>query len=326
MISRRCSHENVQFELFSMSVHVAKPSSLCYKPSSLCFPVPPDAARQSAARVKWQQDACRSLGIRDRKKLEGRRHKYDHILIDDANRMLFCDAPKTGSSFLKILWLNYTRMVYKPESIHDRSFLAKHQLRYLSSYNQTEIQTRLETYFKFMVVRHPFVRILSAYIEKLEKPNEFYQPILGRIIERKYAHIPARQATGKGVTFSQMIQYIVDNGPFDHHWTPVSLLCNPCEITYDYIARLETSHVDYKHIFSKLKNVPGSKTGLPRSVTTYRGATDLDMIRKYYKTVPINITNSLFQTYNTDFQLFGYTWNTTSQSYGDRMNADGKEY
>ena len=319
MPSRRCSHENVQFELFSMSAHVAKLSSLC-------FPAPTYAARQSAARVRWLQDACLSLGTRDRKKLARRRNKYDHILIDDANRMLFCDAPKTGSSFFKILWLNYTREVYQPRLIHERSFLAKHNLRYLNSYSQAGIQTRLETYFKFMVVRHPFVRILSTYIEKLEKPNEYYQPLLGRTIERKYSNVSARQATGKNVSFSQMVQYIVDSGPYDHHWTPVSLLCNPCEIAYDYIAKLETSHVDYKHIFSKLKNVPGSKTGLPRSVTAYRGATDLDMVRKYYKTVPINVTNSLFQTYNTDFELFGYTWNTTSQSYGDRMNADGKEY
>ena len=254
---------------------------------------------------------------------------YGHILVDDANQMLFCDAPKTGSTFFKKLWLNYTRGTSVDQrasiKIHDRTFLRRQNLRYLSTYNQNETQTRLETYFKFMIVRHPLVRVLSSYREKLEKPNRYYHTALGRRIERQYGNVSAGQAHGNTVTFKQMVHSIIDHGPYDHHWTPVSLLCNPCKIAYDYIVRLETSYLDYPYLFSKLENVPGSETGLPDSVTTYKEATDLDVVRKYYGTVSINVTNRLIQIYNTDFHLFGYTWDRTSQSYGPRLNADGEE-
>ena len=281
----------------------------------------------NTARVKFVHDACQSVRSVGRLELGTGQHVYDHILIDDANRMLFCDAPKTGSSFFKNLWLNYTRGVDGGKHIHQRSFLRKHNLRYLNSYNHSERLIRLKTYFKFMVARHPMVRVLSAYREKLELPNQYYHSFLGRPIERQYGHVPPRQSKGDNVTFEQMVRYLVDRRPtvYDHHWTPVSLLCKPCEIQYDYIARLETSNADYEHIFSKLKDVPGSKKGLPESVTTHKGRTDFDNVKNYYQQVPLTYINTLVEKYNLDFHLFGYTWNKTLHSYGCRMTEDGKE-
>ena len=179
-----------------------------------------------------------------------------------------------------------------------------------------------------MIARHPLVRILSTYRDKLEDPITpwIYHANLTKRIIKQYGHMSAGQSTNNTVDFKQMVHYLIDHGPYDYHWIPVSRLCNPCEIPYDYIARLETSYLDYPYIFSKLENVPGSEKGLPKSVVTYKGATDLDVVRKYYGTLPINVTKILIEKYNMDFHLFGYTWNIASQSYGPRMNANGKEY
>ena len=136
----------------------------------------------------------------------------------------------------------------------------------------------------------------------------------------------AGQSNNNTVAFKQMVHYLIDHGPYDYHWIPISLLCYPCEISYDYIARLETSNLDYQYMFSKLENVTGSEKRLPKSVATYKGSTDVDVVRKYYQTIPINVTKTLIENYNLDFHLFGYTWNITSQSCGPRMNANGKEY
>ena len=241
--------------------------------------------------------------------------------------MLFCDAPKTGSSFFKDLWLNYTRDVHTGDSVHNRRFLRKHGLRYLSTYNDSEIQVRLRTHYKFMITRHPLVRLLSVYREKLERPNEHYRRVFGQFIEQRYEHVPANQSKGDHVTFEQFVHYIVEGNPFksDYHWKPVTSLCHPCEIPYDYIVKLETSHVDYPYIFSKLKNIPDSKKGLLETVRTYKAATDLDRVKKYYQGVPVNYTNILETIYRLDFTLFGYTWAHTSLSYGCRVTTYGKE-
>ena len=252
---------------------------------------------------------------------------YTHILSDDKNRMLFCDSPKTGSSLFKTLWLNYTRDVDGGRNIHKNNFLLKHGLRYLSTYSQSQIQTRLATYFKFLTARHPLVRVLSAYREKLEGPNEYYPRVLGRGIEQHYGHVPANQSKGDLVTFELFVHFLVKSNPvgYDHHWKPVTYLCHPCEIPYDYVVKLETSYVDYPHIFSKLKNITDSKRGLLESVASYKALTDFDRVKRYYTRVPAKHMAIIKRIYRLDLNLFGYKWNNTSLSYDCQIKTEGKE-
>ncbi|KAI0232138.1 Carbohydrate sulfotransferase 12 [Lamellibrachia satsuma] len=287
------------------------------------------AVCSNLARLTFLHNACRSLSKDDNHTLKILKYTpsmYSHILSDDENRMLFCDAPKTGSSFFKDLWLNYTRNVYGGPDVHTIGFLKKHGLRYLSTYSQSEIQTRLKTYYKFMVARHPLVRLLSAYHEKLELPNKIYQRFVGRHIEQRYG-ITANQSKGANVTFEQFVHYLVDTNPvsYNHHWKPVTFLCHPCEIQYDYIVKLDTSYVDYIYILSQVKNITDSKRGLINSVTSYKALTGFDRVKKYYTRVPATHMDFIERTYHLDLDLFGYTWNKTSLSYGCRVKTEGKE-
>ena len=271
------------------------------------------------------QDACRSLSREDSDTLTNMTDRYGHILCDDQNRVLFCDAPKTGSSFFKGLWLKYTRDVTNERMfVHDNAYLLKYNLRYLSNYSQSEQETRLQTYFKFMVARHPMLRVLSTYRDKLERNNTFYRQKHGRLIEQKYGrHDSALPPKGDNVTFEQFVHHIVDSDPlkFEHHWRPVSFLCHPCEIQYDYIAKLETSNVDYLHIFSHDQTIPDSKRQLFESTAHYTASTDVDRVKRYYGRIPVNHIDALERIYHLDLNLFGYTWNTTSLSHGCRVTA-----
>ena len=177
-----------------------------------------------------------------------------------------------------------------------------------------------------MATRHPLVRLLSIYRDKLEKRNEYYHCAVRRFIEQRYENVNANQPKGDHVTFEQFVHYIVDGNHFrsDHHWKPVTYLCHPCEIPYDYIVKLETSHEDYRHIFSKLKNIPESKRVRLESMRTHKAATDLERVKKYYQYVSETYTNTIERTYLFDLDLFCYTWNKTSLSYGCRVKTEGE--
>ena len=293
---------------------------------SLSFlPETQPAVCANSARVNLLHDGCQSLSKDDLKKLNKDGIKYGHILSDDANRMLFCVPPKAGSTFFRNLWLNFTHDVHLGEGVHISAMLRKYNLRDLTSYRASEIQTRLKTYFKFMVTRHPFVKLLSAYRNKLEVPNANIERNVGRFIKQLY--FPANQSKDDRVTFEQFVRYIVNRNPVDYniHWKPITLMCQTCEIHYDYIAKVETSHVDYPYIFSKLKNITDSKRSMIESMKAYKPATDLDRVKKYYDSIPANYMKTLEKTYDLDLRFFGYTWNKTSLSYGCRVKTEGKQ-
>ena len=285
----------------------------------------------NSARLHFLQDACRSPNKSDlQRSRPGKRivgGLYDYLLTDDKNQILFCVPPKAGSSTFRTIWLNYTRDVHGGDDIHDVKFLRKHNLRFLNTYTKSEILTRLKTYFKFMIARHPLLRVLSAYRQKFELKNWYYHPHVGRFIEKKYGHVPDKQSKGDNVTFEQFVHFLYDTNPaqYDHHWRPISMLCNPCQISYDYIAKLETSYEDYPHIFAHLKNATASKRGVLEAMIKEKSVTDFELVNKYYSSIPAKHMAKFKTTYNIDVQLLGYTWNSTSMSRGCRIETEGKE-
>ena len=56
----------------------------------------------------------------------------------------------------------------------------------LDSYTEEEIRYRLDHYLKFMFVRQPFERALSAYRDKVNPGNKYFQEVYGRKIVRMY--------------------------------------------------------------------------------------------------------------------------------------------
>lgn len=104
------------------------------------------------------------------------------------------------------------------------------------------LQARLKHYIKFLFVRDPFVRLISAYRDKFERHNDYFYQNFGRDILRLYGdqpHPPLTEdeafALGVRPSFHNFIQYLVDpqtseNQPFEPHWRQMYQLCHPCLI------------------------------------------------------------------------------------------------
>ena len=252
--------------------------------------------------------------------------KYSFIVCDDTTRTIICVPPKNGCTYFKTMWVNLTRDVNKSVGdVHNPKSLKKYKLRYLHSYSESEIRTRIKKYFKIVVARHPMVRLLSAYRDKLEVNDDVFERIVGREIKKRY--FPANQSKVDRVTFEQFVHYLVHTDPmkYDKHWQPIAYFCHLCEIQYDYIAKIETSHVDYPRIFSTMKNISVSKRNVLKSMKNLKGKTNVATVNEYYSHVPAKHLEIIENIYSVDMTLFGYTWNKTSLSYSCRMDTAGKE-
>lgn len=177
----------------------------------------------------------------------------------------------------------------------------------LTHFSMPEVNYMLKTYTKFLFVRHPFERLLSAYRNKLEQhylSSKYFQARFGRYIIKRYRKNPTNRSLiqGDDVLFQEFAAYLVDenNVVFNEHWKPMHDLCYPCIIHYDIIGKYETLSEDTRYILS---HVGESDISFPYSEK--QSSTSLNL-HKYYQNLTNETIEKLYSIYKADFQLFGY--------------------
>ncbi len=143
------------------------------------------------------------------------------------HKLLYCPIAKNSCTSLKRLMVSLSDVEHKKlllaADVHrgvDRHRtglkLQDHDLDFARQIMDSE------EYFKFAVVRDPFTRLVSAYIEKF---------VVARFAEPNQRHtapvIAAVQGSDRpdyrrGITFAEFIRYLTDQAPknLDPHWKP----------------------------------------------------------------------------------------------------------
>ena len=229
--------------------------------------------------------------------------------------MLYCAIPKVGCTTFKRIMAKLTGLTGtasdKEIHVHDENYLESLGLRYLSRYNVDHIQHMLKYYFKFMIVRHPLERLLSAYRDKFTSVNEHnvhFHFKYGRKIVRKFRHRPSRKSLkyGHDVTFPEFVKYIISRDhktdEYNPHWKSYTQLCYPAHIHYDFIGKFETLYQDMKYILHRINPTvcPFHFPELSQKSTSNR------FIDKYYRNISRSEILKLFNIYKNDFLLYQY--------------------
>ncbi len=227
----------------------------------------------------------------------------------------------------------------KKGKIHSTARLHKLGLRYLHTYTQREIEKRLKSYFKFMFVRNPLERVLSAYRNKMEKRPQDFKPIYkNRILRHKYPNMTlAELEKTNHVEFQDFVDYLIRSwntvkfvdpsvreehgGYINHptreqkllypyksevglnrHWDTYSHSCLPCEIKYDFIGKLETFSSDIVAIMKGFGN-EGCSNLFP---SLFKTSTSSSVHEDYFKNLTQKQIHDLAQIYANDFELYEY--------------------
>ncbi|XP_065323762.1 carbohydrate sulfotransferase 11-like [Gordionus sp. m RMFG-2023] len=217
-------------------------------------------------RVSWLRHACETVFP-----LPTVNDKYTqfHQIIDKVRNVMYCYVPKASSTSWKSLFMVSNNLAYKKffeTSLTNGDSIGPYVERYrfnkLSNVTQNgSFETK--KYLKFVFVRNPINRILSAYRSKFVWKNKYFVNHYERYI-KVLAHRNSSEISDENfdvikamydnkevnVTFLEFVQFII-NIPYvrdvklqeylmNEHWRPISDICAPCTYGLDFIGKQET--------------------------------------------------------------------------------------
>lgn len=252
----------------------------------------------------------------------------DHLIVDDRHGVIYCFVPKVACTNWKRIMIVLSQNLKAPDGTPYRDPLAipsymSHNATLHLTFNRfwrrfgrasrRLMHHKLKTYTKFIFVRDPFVRLISAFRNKFDQPNEDFYRQFGSVMLQRYANISkppgsAQEAFAAGIrpSFQNFVKYLLDSQtekmePFNEHWRQVYRLCHPCQIEYDFIGKLETLDEDAEHLLrilgmdEQIRFPPG-----------YRNRTAANWERDWFANVSVADRTKLYNLYEPDFRLFGY--------------------
>ncbi|XP_054476514.1 carbohydrate sulfotransferase 8-like [Anoplopoma fimbria] len=237
--------------------------------------------------------------------------QVSRVFVEDRSRLLYCEVPKAGcSNWKRVLMVLRGSAASTLDIPHNAAHYANH-LRRLENYDHAGIAERLRSFTKLLFVREPFERLVSAFRDKFESPNSYYHPVFGRPIISRYRANATRTAlrTGAGVTFREFVQYLLDvRRPvgMDIHWEPVSQLCHPCLLRYNFIGKFESLEEEANFLLRSVgapRNLtfPDFKDRNPRAERTSSTIT-----QRYFSQLNSTERQKAFDFYYMDYLMFNY--------------------
>ncbi|XP_071949851.1 carbohydrate sulfotransferase 11-like [Antedon mediterranea] len=229
------------------------------------------------------------------------------LLVNKKHKMVYCQTPKAGTvSWCRIMlvlsgYKNYNEIMKMTAPQVSRAW--KSHVPLLSSFPKTEQENIMNTYTKFMFVRQPFTRLLSAYNDKIRMNEDrtYARGFAG--YRKKILYKYSKKNETSEIKFHEFIRYVLSTKHNNAHWREMYKVCYPCDIHYDVIGQFEDMKNEAKYILT-LSNI----TDLTFPTASGRHLThssNEDKFKKAYSYIPDK--DELYQRYKYDFMLFGYT-------------------
>lgn len=183
------------------------------------------------------------------------------VTINRKQNLLFCPMCKLASTY----WTQFFRLL---ELFDNHTYITPYDIpikdapptkqRLLVAGGQPSLLYK--DFYKFLFVRDPYSRILSAYVDKLFAPNPvFWKTLAKHQIDRFRPKSQPRNPCGADLTFEEYVKAIVENhrkpqesGKVDCHDESFTGACHPCEINYNFVGKMENFTVDSNHILKTL--------------------------------------------------------------------------
>ncbi len=216
-------------------------------------------------------------------------------IVNQEYKFIYCPIPKVASTSLNcIMYLlsnssekddQLTKFVLSSQQheaegvnhyVHDLHRYIHNNLT-LENYSRKQARELINSdrYFKFTVVRDPWKRLTSAYLNKfvdVNNPRELL-PSARTAIEGFYTIHGKKPDYGKSITFRQFLSYIAatEDQYLDVHWKPQSEFLKNIEL--DFVGKLETLADDFEIIRCRL-NIKKYIALPKKNVTTYEKIAD----------------------------------------------------
>jgi hypothetical protein len=202
-------------------------------------------------------------------------------VVDRKRRFVYFRIPKAANSTVMVNLLE--------NELEGPSKNAKRVFDRVSSLKQKEVAELAERFFLFTVVRNPYTRITSAYLDKV---------VRGKRSAKVYKKL-SLQASDT-ISFPQFCQYLQAGGVNDdpHWYRQVDLI--PCgHQMLNFVGRVETLRDDLNYILKRI----GSTTANGLTTWDHHRTGANSRLKELFTPECIEIVRFV---YEQDFAAFGY--------------------
>lgn len=146
-------------------------------------------------------------------------------------------------------------------------------------------------WFRFAFVRNPFTRLVSCYVQKIQRSSDQRPrllPVLG---------LPADAPTP---SFAEFVRRVADQDDAvrDIHWASQHHLLRPDLVKYDFVGRMERMAEDLAHVCERLSITPLQPLDL--KINRVGG---IETVASHYDDA---LQRLVVSTFARDFEAFGY--------------------
>ena len=243
---------------------------------------------------------------------------YDHLLYDDKKKIVYCYVPKVGCSKWKYTFL----LLYGRAPFADKAHRLPSQVdlwvkvKRLSDLPMNEIRRHLANYYKYVFIRNPMERVLSAYLDKIAHPldislikkkfeERYKENILKALRLAEYNRWLKNGSKGPIYpTFSEYVQYLnmINLKEANEHFKPIIYLCHPCAINYNFYGNFKLLPKDANALIKHFKlnsSYYDSKSYI--SHTSYKTS---NLVHKYFSELTALQKETLFYSYADELDFY----------------------
>ena len=188
------------------------------------------------------------------------------------------------------------------------------------------LHTQCTSFTTFVLIsRHPFERLVSSYKDKIvgalpgsvhdklrrkitlkyRSPNDLPKDNRGVPVLPRVRNLPSKYVP----TFAEFVHYIVEEGEAGHepdmHWAPVFSFCNPCQVSINTIAKVETMDEDTEYILRRIQ-VSKGRIDMTKKNLAPDGKSASEVADGYLKSIGSSLYEKITKLYIVDFDIFGY--------------------
>ncbi|XP_072167300.1 carbohydrate sulfotransferase 11-like [Diadema setosum] len=220
---------------------------------------------------------------------------------------MYCIVPKASCTSWKRLFAVLHGLIDDVDELkHPHTFFRTHFI-WVSQLPLAKRKKVLRTYTKFLFVRNPYSRILSAYRDKFADLKLISSwSLAARQWLRENTPDPPLGNRSK-VSFAQFVTYYLQASPKNTHWEDMNKLCDPCTVDYDFIGYYETLKPDSDYILNLIGAPNSTRFPDPQKLPTHSSSDDI--LRRFYSRLSDEQLKRLSQTegLTTDLELFNYS-------------------
>jgi hypothetical protein len=120
------------------------------------------------------------------------------------------------------------------------------------------------SFFRFAFVRHPWARLVSAYLNLISSRNPVSEPVLQHVHGWRGARMEIGPGNYTDITFREFIEFLTCGRPrsFNVHWKPQHLFLDAAQL--DFVGRFERLAEDFEVVRRRL----GIEHALPHNNST----------------------------------------------------------